>query len=445
MVDKSRLSPLLRNRIIFSIVVMVFAMPSFSAPTTVDRIVDVYGHLRVDGNRVVNQNGEPIALRGMSLFWSQWIGKYYNYECVKWLRDDWQCTVVRPAMAVESGGYLTNPATEKAKVEAVIDACIDLGIYVIVDWHDHNAQNHQEQSIAFFKELATEYGNYPNLIYEIYNEPLQVNWKNVIKPYAEAVIAEIRAIDPDNIIVVGNSTWSQDVDVVARDPIAGVNLAYALHFYAATHKQWLRDKATFALNKGIALWVTEFGTCESSGSGVLDYAESKKWFDFMDANLLSWCNWSIADKVETSAALKPGASASGNWEKSDLTESGVLVRDKIIAWNKAITSVQESGVVEGNTDLNILRNFPNPFNPVTEINYQLLGTSYVTLTVYDMLGKQVVMLVNEVKQAGDYSTSFDGSRLANGIYCARLVATPLNDGRQEGKLYIQTIKMLLTK
>jgi endoglucanase len=445
MADKNHSNLFYRHRIFTSIIVLVFAIPSFSVATTVDRIVDVYGHLRVDGNRIVNQKGDPIVLRGMSLFWSQWIGKYYNDECMQWLRDDWRCTVIRAAMAVESGGYLTNPVTEMTKIRTVIEACIDLGIYVIVDWHDHNAQNHQDQAIAFFKELATEYGNYPNLIYEIYNEPLQVNWNTVIKPYAEAVIAEIRAIDPDNIIVVGNSTWSQDVDVVARDPIAGVNLAYALHFYAATHKQWLRDKATFALNKGIALWVTEFGTCESSGSGVLDYAESKKWFDFMDANMLSWCNWSIADKVETSAALKPGASETGNWAPSDLTESGILVRDKIIAWNEAITAIEEPISTDTKINFLMLRNYPNPFNPVTEIIYQLPVASHATLTVYDMLGKQVVILVKEVKQAGNYSTSFDGSRLANGIYCARLVAIPLNDSSQDGKPFIQTIKMLLTK
>jgi endoglucanase len=128
-------------------------------------IVDQYGQLRVEGNRIVNEHGTAVALRGMSFFWSQWIGKYYNGDCVQWLADDWRCTVVRAAMAVESGGYLTNPQAEMNKVKTVIDACLDLGIYVIVDWHDSNAQNHQEQAIAFFKEIAAEYGNTPNVIY----------------------------------------------------------------------------------------------------------------------------------------------------------------------------------------------------------------------------------------------------------------------------------------
>ena len=122
-------------------------------------------------------------------------------------------------------GYLANPDREKAKVTAVIDACIELGLYVIIDWHDHHAHEHEAESIAFFKEIATSYGDEPNIIYEIYNEPEQVSWTNVIKPYAQEVINEIRAIDPDNIIIVGTPTWSQDVDVAARDPLDFTNIA----------------------------------------------------------------------------------------------------------------------------------------------------------------------------------------------------------------------------
>ena len=44
------------------------------------------------------------------------MAKYYNTDCLEWLRDDWKCTVVRAAMGVESGGYLTNPIVEKNKI-----------------------------------------------------------------------------------------------------------------------------------------------------------------------------------------------------------------------------------------------------------------------------------------------------------------------------------------
>jgi endoglucanase len=381
------------------------------------RIVDLYGQLQVKGNQLINQKGDSVALRGMSLFWSQWIGKYYNYDCIKWLRDDWKCTVVRAAMAVESDGYLTNPVTEMAKVKTVIDAGIDLGIYVIVDWHDHRAHNHQAEAIAFFKEIASLYGNKPNIIYEIYNEPEQVSWLNAVKPYSEAVVTEIRSIDPDNLIIVGTPTWSQDVDVAAANPLNFENLAYALHFYAATHKQYLRNKALIALGRGLALFVSEYGTCESTGTGIIDYVELGKWFDFMDFYKLSWCNWSIADKNETSAALKSGASATGNWSNSDLSESGTLVREKIISWNRPIlTSVQQSKRFNDNLKPDMILNYPNPFNSTTHFQFYIPSYQRVRIDVYNILGEKITSLLDMELHAGVHDISLNSDKLTSGTY-----------------------------
>lgn len=290
------------------------------------------GPLRVQGNRIVNAAGQPVALRGMSLFWSQWIGQYFNPEAVRWLQSDWNCTLVRAAMGVGSGGYLENPEREKARVIAVVDAAIERGIYVIIDWHDHEAQKNLPQAQAFFAEMAGRYGKYPNVIYETFNEPLQDGtWSKDIKPYHEAMIKMIRQYDPDNIIVCGTRVWSQRVDEAADDPIKAPNIAYTLHFYAATHKQWLRDAAQKALDKGIAIMVTEFGTTEASGNGPIDREETRKWFEWMDKNHISWANWSVADKDETSAALRPGAPANGGWSDAQISPSGLLVREQLRA------------------------------------------------------------------------------------------------------------------
>ena len=291
--------------------------------------VSEYGQLSVDGNKIVDKNGKAVQLRGMSLFWSQWIGKYYNAETVKWLKDDWQCNVVRAAMAVENGGYLENPESEKAKVYAVVDAAIKEDIYVIVDWHDHHGENHTEEAKVFFGELAQKYGNVPNIIYETYNEPLNVSWTNVLKPYHETIIAEIRKHDPDNLVICGTRNWSQNVDDVIGNKIADANVAYTLHYYAATHKQSLRDLAKKAITAGVPLFVTEYGISEASGNGSLNHEEAIKWWGFSDENSISHCNWSIADKEELSAALNPKASSTGGWAQKDLTISGHLVRLEI--------------------------------------------------------------------------------------------------------------------
>jgi hypothetical protein len=66
------------------------------------------------------------------------------------------------------------------------------------------------------------------------------------------------------------------------------------------------------------------------------------------------------------------------------------------------------------------QNYPNPFNPTTMISYQLPATNRVTLNVYDILGRKVTTLVNEVQQAGNYKVVFDGSGLSSGIYFSRV-------------------------
>ncbi len=73
-------------------------------------------------------------------------------------------------------------------------------------------------------------------------------------------------------------------------------------------------------------------------------------------------------------------------------------------------------------EFSLLQNYPNPFNPRTTIKYLIPQTSFVTITVYDILGKEVSKLVNEEKLSGSYEVQFDGSKLSSGVYFYRLHA-----------------------
>jgi hypothetical protein len=86
-------------------------------------------------------------------------------------------------------------------------------------------------------------------------------------------------------------------------------------------------------------------------------------------------------------------------------------------------------------ECNLSQNYPNPFNPSTIISYQIPTTRFVTLKVYDILGREVKTLVNEQKNAGSYKVSFDGSKLASGVYIYQLCAGG----------FIKTRKLLLIK
>ncbi len=288
-----------------------------------------YGALSIEGGRIVGQDGEPAVLRGMSLFWSQWGPQYYNAETVGWLAKDWKVDVVRAAIAAEGNdGARQHFEREFAKASRVIDAAIANGIYVIVDWHAHRPW--PDEAERFLTAIARKYGHLPNLIYEPFNEPLRdnVDWSRDVKPYHERIVGAVRAIDPDNLVIVGSPTWSQDVDIAAADPLPFANVAYTLHYYAGTHRQGLRDKGDAALALGEALLITEFGTVEATGDGPLDLAESELWWDWAEAHCIGWMAWSIGDRDESSAALKPGTPPSG-WSDDDLTESGKLLRQRL--------------------------------------------------------------------------------------------------------------------
>lgn len=327
----------MKSLLFFLIALMLYACNTSETPTIPQTPVEVNGSLSVKGNQIINKNGTTISLAGSSLFWSNtgWGGEaFYNASVVEWLKTDWDADIIRAAMGVgENGGYATD-STNKQKVQTIVDAAIEEGIYVIIDWHSHHAEDFQAEAIAFFQEMATQYGNYDNIIYEIYNEPLNTaSWTNTVKPYSEAVIAAIRAIDEDNLIIVGSPTWSQDVDSVALNPITDyANIAYTLHFYAGSHGQSLRDKAQIALDSGLAIMVTEWGTVNANGDGAVDTTSVKAWMDFLCENNISHCNWAINDKTEGASVLKPNRNHTGNWATDDLTTSGILVRDIVKNW-----------------------------------------------------------------------------------------------------------------
>lgn len=296
-------------------------------------VVERFGQLSVIGTNLCKSDGTPVQLRGMSSHGLQWHGKYGNPKVLKWLRDDWNSQLWRAAMYLNEGGYIQSPNLKQSVVNSV-EAAIEVGVYVIIDWHvhlDRNPQYYQKQAIEFFTEMAQKYGQYPNILYEICNEPNgeDVTWSGNIKPYAEAVIAAIRQYDKNNIIIVGTPTWSQDVDHVAADPITDFsNIMYTLHFYAGSHGDELRNKAEQALKDGTPLFVTEWGTSLNTGGGDYYPKESLEWIAFMQKHKISWANWSVNNKGEASGILKFNAdrNAEGGWTEKELSPSGIFMR-----------------------------------------------------------------------------------------------------------------------
>ena len=332
--------------------------PNSTAVVT-DKIVEIHGQLSVNGTGIVDEHGNPVQLTGMSSYGLNACAGFFNPNTVKTLAEDWGCDVLRFAMTTRgnSDDYTRDPDKYFTEMCNCINLCIDQGIYVIVDWHilyDGDPNEFKAESIDFFTRISTIYGNEPNVIYEICNEPngmrfdddsQPVDWDNCIRPYAVDVVSAIRAHDPDNIIIIGTPTWSQDVDIASANPVTGDNLMYTTHFYAGSHGQELRDKISTALSNGCAVFVTEWGTTADSGKGQIFDTEVYEWIDFLNENGISWCNWSVGgSNSEASNALKFKSPIltieekyAGHWPDEFLSNSGLLVRSLILERTEAQT------------------------------------------------------------------------------------------------------------
>ena len=314
------------KRTILAIVVAMMTIASFAKKELTP--VQQWGQLKVEGTQLCDQNGNAVTLRGASLGWHNLWPRFYNAKAVKWIANDWKATVIRAAMGIMiEDNYLENPSFALDCMEPVVKAAIKEGVYVSIDWHSHELKT--KDAVKFFGKMAKKYGKYPNVIYGIYNEPVEDTWES-LKEYSKAVIDEIRLYDLDNIILVGCPHWDQDIHLVAESPLEGyTNLMYTVHFYAGTHKQYLRDRVDAAMQRGIPVFISECASMDASGDGKLDKDSWNEWVEFMEAKKISWVCWSVSDKNESCSMLLPRAKATGNWSKDLIKPWGRIVRETL--------------------------------------------------------------------------------------------------------------------
>lgn len=308
------------------------ALPAVPTPThgttsTTTGGVSAHGWLHVDGVQLCGEKGEPVVLRGMSTHGLQWFPEFASASAIR-STADYGANVFRVAMYTAEGGYLTD-ASLAERAFAAVDAAIQQDLYVILDWHilsDGNPLTSEEQAAAFFDRAARRYADVPNVLYEICNEPNgDITWTGNVKPYAERILRVIRNNSPKAIILVGSPTWSQDLHEVMKEPLTAKNIMYTCHFYAGTHGAWLRERIDTARGAGIPVFISEWGTSRADGTGGVFLKEAAEWLDFLEVRGISWCNWSLCGKAESSAALRAGVNPNEPWGETELSESGQFV------------------------------------------------------------------------------------------------------------------------
>lgn len=299
------------------------------------------GALQVIGTQLCDKDKNPVVLRGLSSIGVGWYPEYINGEAFREFHQDWHVSVIRLAMyTCEDSGYCTDGNKEELKrvIKEGVRLAKENDMYVIVDWHilsDYNPHMHKDEAIAFFEEMSAEFAHYDHVLYEICNEPNgDTTWEE-ITAYAEEVIPVIRKNHKDAVVIVGTPRWCQVVGDAAKAPITKYhNLMYALHFYAATHKEWLREDMVKAIEAGLPVIVSEYGICDASGDGILDLEQSEEWIRLMNEYGVSHCAWNISHKNEASAMFAPTCSKTSGWQEEDLSACGKWMYEMHRRWNE---------------------------------------------------------------------------------------------------------------
>lgn len=319
-------------------IIIIFLLCEFTPITEILNIetstpyVSDNGYLHVDGTSLKNQNGKDFTLKGVSSHGIQWYSDVITYDNLKSLKENWNINVFRIAMYTDENGYISNKDTIKEKLINIVNNVIDLDMYVIVDWHilkDNDPNIYKEDAKTFFNEISALYKDSPNVIYEICNEPSGnvVTWDEQIKPYAEEIIPIIRNNSPKSLIIVGTRNWCQKLEDAANNPLNFDNIMYSCHFYSGTHDKDLRNSIDGALNKGIAIFISEWGTTDMTGNGEIYIYKTNEWMDFLKSRNISWVNWSFSNKDESSAIINSSYNTNNGEDFNDyLTESGLYVK-----------------------------------------------------------------------------------------------------------------------
>lgn len=342
--------------------------PSTPTPVDPHQVVTTYGRLQISATALKDKNGKAIQLVGMDshgLTWfpisdlnlnntnnfnmmsleinfapTQGVKFPHSASLVGNMVDQWHVQVIKATMfpydpwnGASAHSYDNNYPTYKwyniNLVNSIVQAAIDQNIYVIIDWHagegndpDPNIYWTNGHVQEFFAYMVDKWGSYPNVIYQTVNSPNTIAWgdaksgKAGLKTYNQNVINFIRAREAangyaPNLIIAGTPTFSQDVEIATNDPLTGNLIAYNFMWYAGTHGISIRNKAETALVNLAAkapnqtIFMSEVGTSTSNGTGGVYYNEFNTWLEWAKTKKLSWLNWSISNKEESSAIFVP--------------------------------------------------------------------------------------------------------------------------------------------
>lgn len=347
-------------------------VPMATDPTSVavvtDKIVEKNGALAIDGNQLVNSEGKPVVLKGISSYGIHGCEGFFTIASVKTLAEDWGCDVLRIAITGDevSGGYITDTGKYFDIICKICDLCINQGIYVIVDWnvsYTGESTENKEAAVDFFTRISVIYSDSPNIIYEVSNEPLEPEllkeggneWRDAIKPFATDVIKAIRTNNPESVIIVDAPDYGIGINAVTESKLDFKNIAYGYKFSSGSTGDSRRDEVQKVLDGGFCVFATSWGFCNSDGNGGVSYRRSDKWDEFFMKNKMSWCNFAIgSDSSDDTNALLLNSElytddqkAAGHWPDGLISSSGHYAKSLMLSTEEYTEPAETTAQTEG--------------------------------------------------------------------------------------------------
>ncbi len=221
-------------------------------------------------------------------------------------------------------------------LKPAVDYATSKGLYVIIDWHYiADVNNNIESTNAFWTYMAPRFNNYSNVLYEVYNEPINTNltWGQ-FKPYMQAWVDLIRKYAPHNLILAGSPVWDQRMGDAATNPLTGGNIVYVAHIYPghwnATGAGAVKAQVERVV-KVHPVFLSEWGFSEtvSAASGTLLKGSIASYgqpiVDWAESLGISWSAWCADNDWEPAMftrdwKLKVGPGEMGGFTKDKLYE-----------------------------------------------------------------------------------------------------------------------------
>lgn len=292
-----------------------------------------HGALRVENTTLTDSHGKAIQLRGMSTHGIMWYPQYTSAGAFQTVRE-YGGNVIRLALySDQNQGYVHNPEEATAALLMALENVLSQDLYAIVDWHvlqDEDPNLHKDAALELFAEVSRRYGNHPGILYEICNEPnTSASWESVTA-YAQQVIPAIRQNAPDAVILVGTPNHCTDLSSPMEYPLPFENILYSYHQYTDT-----MDEASYkrtiseAISKGLPIFVTEWGISNEVQDMEQALSQATSFLNYLDSENISWTNWSLCNKDESSAALNPERNTLSGWGEQDFSPSGQFVFSRL--------------------------------------------------------------------------------------------------------------------